>query len=92
MLRNGNEGMSTIPGFSQIQFEGFCSSLIKAWQKNLRSFQQLKIQITEWIRNLEAAGKLGKQKLLFLVNYQCADEFHPLLLKKLLEGYLVLSD
>jgi hypothetical protein len=70
----------------------FVGSLIKAWQKNLRSFQQLKIQITEWIRNLEAAGKLGKQKLLFLVNYQCADEFHPLLLKKLLEGYLVLSD
>jgi len=30
--------------------------------------------------------------LLFLVNYQCADEFHPQLLKKLLEGYLVLSD
>ena len=24
MFRGGNEGMSTIPGFNQIQFEGFC--------------------------------------------------------------------
>jgi len=29
--------------------------------------------------------------LLFLVNYQCADEFNPLLLKKLLEAYPLLS-
>uniref|UniRef100_I1PAL4 Uncharacterized protein n=1 Tax=Oryza glaberrima TaxID=4538 RepID=I1PAL4_ORYGL len=33
----------------------FVGSLIKAWQKNLRSFQQLKIQITEWIRNGRSA-------------------------------------
>jgi hypothetical protein len=30
MLQIGNEGMSTIPGFSQIQFEGFCRCTNKA--------------------------------------------------------------
>ena len=30
MLRDGNEGMSTIPGFNQINLKDFVGSLIRA--------------------------------------------------------------
>ncbi|KAJ6812769.1 RNA polymerase beta subunit [Iris pallida] len=47
MLRNGNEGMSTILGFSQIQFEGFCR-FINRGLANFINFQKLKIEIKKW--------------------------------------------
>jgi len=42
MLRNGNEGMSTIPGFSQIQFEGFCRFINQALAEELDKFPTIK--------------------------------------------------
>ncbi|PVH36601.1 hypothetical protein PAHAL_6G119800 [Panicum hallii] len=42
MLRNGNEGMSTIPGFSQIQFEGFCRFINQGLAEELEKFPTIK--------------------------------------------------
>ncbi|KAG2596581.1 hypothetical protein PVAP13_5KG170049 [Panicum virgatum] len=42
MLRNGNEGMSTIPGFSQIQFEGFCRFINHGLAEELEKFPTIK--------------------------------------------------
>ncbi|GER27661.1 DNA-directed RNA polymerase subunit beta [Striga asiatica] len=36
MLKDANEAMSTIPGFNQIQFEGFCRFIDEAMGSNLR--------------------------------------------------------
>nr|QUB02081.1 RNA polymerase beta subunit [Geogenanthus poeppigii] len=42
MLRNdGNEGMSTIPGFSQIQFEGFCRFIDKGLAEEFQKFPKI---------------------------------------------------
>nr|YP_010968683.1 RNA polymerase beta subunit [Canna indica]YP_010968767.1 RNA polymerase beta subunit [Canna x generalis]AYP31926.1 RNA polymerase beta subunit [Canna iridiflora]AYP32001.1 RNA polymerase beta subunit [Canna jaegeriana]AHA12747.1 RNA polymerase beta subunit [Canna indica]AYP31852.1 RNA polymerase beta subunit [Canna indica]QJR53246.1 RNA polymerase beta subunit [Canna indica] len=42
MLRNdGNEGMSTIPGFSQIQFEGFCRFINEGLAEELHQFPKI---------------------------------------------------
>nr|YP_010154065.1 RNA polymerase beta subunit [Corydalis davidii]QQW51898.1 RNA polymerase beta subunit [Corydalis davidii] len=43
MLQNGNEGMSTIPGFSQIQFEGFCRFIDQGLMEELSKFPKIKI-------------------------------------------------
>nr|QUB01744.1 RNA polymerase beta subunit [Callisia repens] len=42
MLRNdGNEGMSTIPGFSKIQFEGFCRFIDKGLGEEFQKFPKI---------------------------------------------------
>nr|QUB02668.1 RNA polymerase beta subunit [Streptolirion volubile] len=42
MLRNdGNEGMSTIPGFSQIQFEGFCRFIDEGLAEEFHKFPKI---------------------------------------------------
>lgn len=42
MLRNdGNEGMSTIPGFSQIQFEGFCRFINEGLTEEFHKFPKI---------------------------------------------------
>lgn len=41
MLQNGNEGMSTIPGFSQIQFEGFCRFINQGLTEEFHKFQKI---------------------------------------------------
>nr|YP_009343686.1 DNA-directed RNA polymerase beta chain [Paris polyphylla var. yunnanensis]APS88009.1 DNA-directed RNA polymerase beta chain [Paris polyphylla var. yunnanensis]WHM50881.1 RNA polymerase beta subunit [Paris liiana]WHM51139.1 RNA polymerase beta subunit [Paris liiana] len=41
MLRNRNEGMSTIPGFSQIQFEGFCRFINQGLTEELDKFPKI---------------------------------------------------
>nr|QHN57025.1 RNA polymerase beta subunit [Schoenorchis tixieri] len=41
MLQNGNEGMSTIPGFSQIQFEGFCKFINQGLTEEFHKFQKI---------------------------------------------------
>lgn len=41
MLRNGNEGMSTIPGFSQIQFEGFCRFINQGLTEEFQKFPKI---------------------------------------------------
>nr|YP_010712059.1 RNA polymerase beta subunit [Corydalis pauciovulata]WDA92714.1 RNA polymerase beta subunit [Corydalis pauciovulata] len=38
MLQDANEGMSTIPGFSQIQFEGFCRFIDQGLMEELSKF------------------------------------------------------
>jgi DNA-directed RNA polymerase subunit beta len=42
MLWNGNEGMSTIPGFSQIQFEGFYRFINQGLAEELEKFPTIK--------------------------------------------------
>nr|YP_010998442.1 RNA polymerase beta subunit [Restrepia trichoglossa]WPM86601.1 RNA polymerase beta subunit [Restrepia trichoglossa] len=41
MFQNGNEGMSTIPGFSQIQFEGFCRFINQGLTEEFHKFQKI---------------------------------------------------
>nr|QYK18804.1 RNA polymerase beta subunit [Pabstiella mirabilis] len=41
MFQNGNEGMSTIPGFSQIQFEGFCRFINQGLMEEFHKFQKI---------------------------------------------------
>nr|YP_010474101.1 RNA polymerase beta subunit [Corydalis hendersonii]UVH68314.1 RNA polymerase beta subunit [Corydalis hendersonii]WCR63328.1 RNA polymerase beta subunit [Corydalis hendersonii]DBA09313.1 TPA_asm: RNA polymerase beta subunit [Corydalis hendersonii] len=41
MLQDGNEGMSTIPGFSQIQFEGFCRFIDQGLMEELYKFPKI---------------------------------------------------
>nr|AIY56222.1 RNA polymerase beta subunit [Neuwiedia zollingeri var. singapureana] len=41
MLQNGNEGMSTIPGFSQIQFEGFCRFINQGLAEEFHKFPKI---------------------------------------------------
>nr|YP_009129684.1 RNA polymerase beta subunit [Masdevallia picturata]AID52129.1 RNA polymerase beta subunit [Masdevallia picturata] len=41
MFQNGNEGMSTIPGFSQIQFEGFCRFINQGLTEEFQKFQKI---------------------------------------------------
>nr|AXN55083.1 RpoB [Calochilus caesius] len=41
MLQNENEGMSTIPEFSQIQFEGFCRFINQGLTEEFQKFQKI---------------------------------------------------
>nr|UDP57260.1 RNA polymerase beta subunit [Melicytus chathamicus]UDP57680.1 RNA polymerase beta subunit [Melicytus lanceolatus] len=41
MLGDENEGMSTIPGFNQIQFEGFCRFIDHGLTEELNKFQKI---------------------------------------------------
>jgi DNA-directed RNA polymerase subunit beta len=41
MLEGGNEGMSTIPGFNQIQFEGFCRFIDQGLIEELYKFPKI---------------------------------------------------
>ncbi|KAK8964142.1 DNA-directed RNA polymerase subunit beta [Platanthera guangdongensis] len=41
MLQNGNAGMYTIPGFSQIQFEVFCRFINKGLTEEFKKFQKI---------------------------------------------------
>lgn len=41
MLRNENEGISTIPGFSQIQFEGFCRFINQGLAEEFHKFPKI---------------------------------------------------
>nr|QYK18203.1 RNA polymerase beta subunit [Acianthera recurva] len=41
MFQNENEGMSTIPGFSQIQFEGFCRFINQGLTEEFHKFQKI---------------------------------------------------
>nr|YP_009994042.1 RNA polymerase beta subunit [Corydalis inopinata]QNO35817.1 RNA polymerase beta subunit [Corydalis inopinata] len=41
MLQDGNEGMSTIPGFSHIQFEGFCRFIDQGLMEELSKFPKI---------------------------------------------------
>ena len=42
MLGDGNGGMSTIPGFNQIQFEGFCRFIDQGLAEELYKFPKIK--------------------------------------------------
>nr|YP_010229684.1 RNA polymerase beta subunit [Epimedium pinnatum]QST18506.1 RNA polymerase beta subunit [Epimedium pinnatum]QXV94036.1 RNA polymerase beta subunit [Epimedium pinnatum]QXV94117.1 RNA polymerase beta subunit [Epimedium perralderianum] len=41
MLRDTNEGMSTVPGFSQIQFEGFCRFINQGLMEEFDKFPKI---------------------------------------------------
>ncbi|KAL2905970.1 DNA-directed RNA polymerase subunit beta [Bienertia sinuspersici] len=41
MLRDGNEGMSIIPGLNQIQCEGFCRFIDQGLTKELYKFPKI---------------------------------------------------
>nr|YP_009500907.1 RNA polymerase beta subunit [Passiflora auriculata]AXB37300.1 RNA polymerase beta subunit [Passiflora auriculata] len=44
MLRNENEGLSAIPGFNQIQFEGFCRFIDQGLREELYKFPKMEMQ------------------------------------------------
>ena len=41
MLGSGNEGMSTLPGLNQIQFEGFCRFIDRGLTEALLKFPKM---------------------------------------------------
>ena len=41
MLGDGNEGMSTLPGLNQIQFEGFCRFIDRGLPEGLFKFPKI---------------------------------------------------
>nr|YP_010290862.1 RNA polymerase beta subunit [Gahnia tristis]ULQ66019.1 RNA polymerase beta subunit [Gahnia tristis] len=61
MIRNGNEGMFTIPGFSQIQFEGFCRFITKGLTEELNQFPKEKMKDID--QNMEFQLFVEKYKL-----------------------------
>ena len=44
MIWNENRGMSTIPGFNQIQFEGFCRFITKGLREEFDKFPEKKMK------------------------------------------------
>ncbi|KAL2935307.1 DNA-directed RNA polymerase subunit beta [Bienertia sinuspersici] len=67
MLRDGNEGMSTIPGLNQIQFEGLCRFINQALTKELYKFpktedtnQEIEFQL--FVETYQLAEPLIKEK------------------------------
>nr|UZC37006.1 RNA polymerase beta subunit [Pteridophyllum racemosum] len=53
MLRNRNEGMSTIPGFSQIQFEGFYRFIDQGLLEELSKFPIIEEKIEDTDQEIE---------------------------------------
>nr|YP_010291906.1 RNA polymerase beta subunit [Xyris capensis]ULQ68503.1 RNA polymerase beta subunit [Xyris capensis] len=45
MFRNENEEISTIPGFSQIQFEGFCRFINQGLTEEFHKFQKVEVEV-----------------------------------------------
>nr|YP_010290408.1 RNA polymerase beta subunit [Carex gibba]ULQ64261.1 RNA polymerase beta subunit [Carex gibba] len=63
MIWNGNGGMSTIPGFNQIQFESFCRFITKGLREEFEKFPKEKIEDIN--QNIEF--------LLFVERYQLVE-------------------
>nr|WRY72240.1 RNA polymerase beta subunit [Sclerocactus unguispinus] len=67
MLRDGNEGMSTIPGFNQIQFEGFCRFIDQSLTEELDKFPKIEdtdeeIEFQLFVETYQLAEPLIKEE------------------------------
>nr|QFG71274.1 RNA polymerase subunit beta [Mammillaria huitzilopochtli] len=65
MLRDGNEGMSTIPGFNQIQFEGFCRFIDQSLTEELDKFPKIEekeIKFQLFLETYQLAEPLIKEE------------------------------
>lgn len=67
MLRDGNEGMSTIPGFNQIQFEGFWRFIDQGLTEELSKFPKMEdtdqeIEFQLFVETYQLAEPLIKEK------------------------------
>nr|QTI91373.1 RNA polymerase beta subunit [Ferocactus setispinus] len=67
MLRDGNEGMSTIPGFNQIQFEGFCRFIDQSLPEELDKFPKIEdkdkeIEFQLFVETYQLAEPLIKEE------------------------------
>ncbi|XP_057250724.1 DNA-directed RNA polymerase subunit beta-like [Beta vulgaris subsp. vulgaris] len=67
MLRDGNEGMSTIPGFNQIQFEGFWRFIDQGLTEELYKFPKIEdtdqeIEFQLFVETYQLAEPLIKEK------------------------------
>nr|QTI91255.1 RNA polymerase beta subunit [Leuchtenbergia principis] len=67
MLRDGNEGMSTIPGFNQIQFEGFCRFIDQSLPEELDKFPKIEdtdkeIEFKLFVETYQLAEPLIKEE------------------------------
>nr|QFG71382.1 RNA polymerase subunit beta [Mammillaria crucigera] len=65
MLRDGNEGMSTIPGFNQIQFEGFCRFIDQSLTEELDKFPKIEekeIKFQLFVETYQLAEPLIKEE------------------------------
>uniref|UniRef100_A0A8S0X3V8 DNA-directed RNA polymerase subunit beta n=1 Tax=Spirodela intermedia TaxID=51605 RepID=A0A8S0X3V8_SPIIN len=67
MLRDGNEGMFTIPGFSQIQFEGFCRFINQGLMEEFHKFPKIEdtdqeIEFKLFVETYQLAEPLIKER------------------------------
>ena len=67
MLRDENEGMSTIPGFNQIQFEGFCRFIDQSLTEELDKFPKIEdrdqeIEFQLFVETYQLAEPLIKEE------------------------------
>ncbi|KAK8945875.1 DNA-directed RNA polymerase subunit beta [Platanthera guangdongensis] len=60
MLQNGNAGMSTIPGFSQIQFEVFCRFINQGLTEEFKKFKKIEFQLFVFAETYQLAEPLIK--------------------------------
>ncbi|KAL7229767.1 hypothetical protein ACSBR2_008326 [Camellia fascicularis] len=71
MLRDGNEGMSTIPAFNQIQFEGFCRFIDQSLTEELYKFPKIEdtdheIEFQLFVETYQLVEPLIKRKMLYM--------------------------
>nr|YP_010260742.1 RNA polymerase beta subunit [Corybas cheesemanii]UIX55792.1 RNA polymerase beta subunit [Corybas cheesemanii] len=67
MLQKKNEGMSAIPGFSQIQFEGFCRFINQGLTEEFQKFQKIEdrdqeIEFQLFVETYQLAEPLIKER------------------------------
>ncbi|RWR77870.1 RNA polymerase beta subunit chloroplast [Cinnamomum micranthum f. kanehirae] len=67
MFRDGNEGMYTIPGFSQIQFDGFCRFIDQGLMEELHKFPKIEdtdqeIEFQLFVATYQLAEPLIKER------------------------------
>ena len=67
MFRDGNEGMHTIPGFSQIQFDGFCRFIDQGLMEELHKFPKIEdtdqeIEFQLFVATYQLAEPLIKER------------------------------
>nr|YP_009975569.1 RNA polymerase beta subunit [Sibangea similis]QNK04910.1 RNA polymerase beta subunit [Sibangea similis] len=57
MLRDVNKEMSTIPGFNQIQFEGFCKFIDQGLEEELSKFPKIEYEYIDYKIEFELCGE-----------------------------------
>nr|WRH31664.1 RNA polymerase beta subunit [Pereskia aculeata] len=81
MLRDENEGMSTIPGFNQIQFEGFCRFIDQSLTEELDKFPKMEdpdqeIEFQLFVETYQLAEPLIKEEDAVYESLTYSSEFY----------------